>query len=520
MSSIYINQLGYRPCDAKKAAFLHIEAQVSAHEDYSFCVIRQTDKKIVYKGITNDPVKELAAMDTVRIADFSEFTEEGEYIVCAGSSEAIASYPFIISKDPYKNLRKGLLEMFNYQKCGADMDCGIWSHPACHTAPAVIYGTDIKKDVSGGWHDAGDYGRYIVPASKAVADLLLAHELSPNPDDNLLEIVWHEILWMQKMQDEKSGGVYHKVTCEQFNALDEMPHEEHEELIICPASTTATAGFAAAMALASRFYPDKKDALVNAARRAWDWCMANKDIPGFENPPGIRTGGYSDDNYKDELFWASCELFCATLDEKYHDYIKSSELYTGLGWNNVGTYGIIAYLLHAKDNAQSVLKHRMVNTLISLCDDILNKCINNPYGVSLGETYRWGSNMTVCNNAMTLLLGSRFSPNSLAYIEGAMEHFHYLLGRNSLSISFITGFGTNAAKNPHHRLSVAKGKTVPGMVVGGPCMHINRDPALNEFRTGYPPAKRYIDNVNSFASNEVTIYWNSPAYFITAFLGF
>ena len=34
-------------------------------------------------------------------------------------------------------------------------------------------------DMTGGWHDAGDFGRYISPAAVAVGHLLYAYELSP-----------------------------------------------------------------------------------------------------------------------------------------------------------------------------------------------------------------------------------------------------------------------------------------------------------------------------------------------------
>jgi len=519
-NGIHINQLGYRPNDPKRA--------VIPQDEPEFCIIRVSDAAVVYRGTAGEPVADSASMDTVRIADFSSLTEAGKYVVCVSSAK---SYPFVIDNNPYADLRAAVLEMFNYQKCGVDLACGLWSHPACHTALATVYGTGEKKDVSGGWHDAGDYGRYIVPAAKAVADLLLAYHFSAHPDSALLDIVWFEIAWMLKMQDETSGGVYHKVSCKNFDALDEMPHDEHGELILSPISATATADFAASMALASRFYPQHKDTLLDAAQRAWHWCAAHPDVPGFTTPPGISTGGYGDDNDQDERFWAACALFAATGNEAYHDYIKSSYFFTegrcksglfpfGLGWGNVETYGLIAYLLYDGKKDEDITR-RMQDSVISSCDDIMKLYRNNPYGVSLGEVYNWGSNMIVGNNAMMLLLGSRLvdcqpvGPRT-EYTEAALEHFHYLLGRNPLSRSYITGFGANAPQNPHHRPSVAKGKAVPGMVVGGPCRNFNRDPAINAHCADAPPAKRYIDHQDSFASNEITIYWNSPVYFILA----
>jgi len=522
MNGIHINQLGYRPNDPKKAVMTQAETE--------FQIVRVSDNAVVYSGKAGEPVTDSASADTVRIADFSGFKEEGEYIVRTSSAR---SYPFKIDDNPYAGLRAALLEMFNYQKCGVDLECGPWSHPACHAVTATVYGTSEKKDVTGGWHDAGDYGRYIVPAAKAVADLLLAHEFSSNPDSQLPDTVWFEIEWMLKMQDEKTGGVYHKVSCERFDALDEMPHDERGELILSPVSAAATADFAASMALASRFYPVHKDTLLGAAKRAWKWCTANPDAPGFKNPPGISTGGYGDDNDSDERFWAACELFAATEDETYHEYIRASGFLSesrrdeghnsvlfpfGLGWGNVETYGHIAYLLNT-GMTDNTTKQGMKDALLRSCGEIMELYGKSPYGVSLGDVYRWGSNMTVANNAMMLILGSRLASGGSEYTEAALEHFHYLLGKNPLSQSYVTGFGPTAPKNPHHRPSVAKGAAVPGMVVGGPCMTVTRDPAINAHCADAPPAKRYVDHKDSFASNEITIYWNSPVYFVMAALG-
>ena len=64
-----------------------------------------------------------------------------------------------------------------------------------------------------------------MPGAKAVADLLLAFEdydkvfsdnvgipESGNGTPDVLDEVRYELEWMFKMQDEQSGGVYHKVT--------------------------------------------------------------------------------------------------------------------------------------------------------------------------------------------------------------------------------------------------------------------------------------------------------------------
>jgi len=533
MEIIKLNQLGYRPGDPKKVV---IPESFSA-----FKIIRTGDNTVLFCGNAGEPSFCAASHETVRIADFSAFTQPGEYRLVPDTSlqgseipeqipetspqtaDAVRSFPFIINDNPYKGLRKAILDFFHYQKCGIDLDIGLWSHSACHTTPAFIIDTDGNKtgnikDVSGGWHDAGDYGRYVAPAAQTAAQLLLAYELSPAPDNDVLDVTWFEIEWMLKMQDESSGGVYHKVSCNNFNALNQMPDEEFGELLLCPVSAAATADFAAVTAMASRFYPEKKDMLLNAAIHAWQWCIKNPEAPGFKNPPGINTGEYGDYSSKDERFWAACELFCVTGDESYHNYIKSAELSTGLGWSRMGTFGLTAYLLHADDKADEDLILRMKNELFGAAAEILEKCKADPYGISLGTVYRWGSNLNIGNNAMTLLLAEHFFGDK-EYRKAAMEHVNYLLGKNALNQCYISGFGSNPMKNPHHRPSVAAGIAVPGMVSGGPNGNTKADVVLNNHCAGFPPMKCYIDHAGSYSSNEIAIYWNSPVYFVLSYLG-
>jgi endoglucanase len=512
MDGIHIDQLGYRPGDPKKA--------VLPENASGFQIARVSDGAVLFSGKASEPRFCAASLETVRMADFTAVTQPGEYRVM---TEEGRSFPFRIGDAPYGGLRKAVLDFFRFQTCGVALDAGVWSHPACHTPPAHVLDAEGRKtgetkDVSGGWHDAGDYGRYIVPAAQTAAQLLLAYELAPEPDAEVLDIVWFEIEWMLKMQDGVTGGVHHKVSCETFNALDQMPDEENGELMLCPVSAAATADFAAAMALASRFYPARKELLLGAAARAWRWCLENPGAPGFKNPPNVKTGEYGDEDSRDERFWAACELFAATGDEAYHEYIKAAEISAGLGWREMGAYGLIAYLLHAGDRACADLAARMRNTLASAARDIMRLCEADPYGISLGTGYRWGSSMDLANNAMTLLLADLTGPQA-GYRKAAREHIHYLLGKNALGKCYVSGFGSDPMKNPHHRPSVAAGRAVPGMVAGGPCGNTRADPVLHKHCAGSPPMKCYIDHIESCASNEVAIYWNAPVYFTLAVLG-
>ena len=73
----------------------------------------------------------------------------------------------------------------------------------------------------------------------------------------------------------------------------------------------------------------------------------------------------------------------------------------------------------------------------------------------------------------------------------------------------MTGWGTTAPEHPHHRPSQAADSAMPGMLVGGPNSHLE-DPYAQNVLSGLAPALCYADNEQSYSTNEVAVYWNSP----------
>ena len=139
-------------------------------------------------------------------------------------------------------------------------------HDICHTAEAKIYNGEGTVDVTGGWHDAGDYGRYITAGACACAQLLYAYKLFPKAFDGLdlnipesgsgvpdiLSECRYELEWMLKMQRE-DGAVYHKVTTMR-HAPFIMPEDDKEQLFVFPISSMATADLCAVCALAAGIF--------------------------------------------------------------------------------------------------------------------------------------------------------------------------------------------------------------------------------------------------------------------------
>lgn len=516
---ININQLGYRINDKKVAVF--------SGEDTKFEVVDTKTNKTVFTGDITGAVQNSATGETNRYGDFSSITTPGTYLI--KTAKLGDSFPFTVDDKVYDTALKEALNMFYCQRCGTKLSgdkAGVWAHEACHTQTATIFGTDKKLEVSGGWHDAGDYGRYTVASAKAAADLMLAWQLNPasmaNPAvssiPGVVDEVRYNLEWMLKMQDTASGGIYHKVTNAVFEK-EVMPDKVTDPLIVSPISSTATGDFAAVMAMASGVYKpyDAKFAekCLAAAEKAWKYVKANPQ-QYFKNPEGIVTGEYGDTNTTDELYWAACELFKATGKAEYNDYVKEackSAIPEGLGWLNVGTYGSYAYLTAEK--ADKDIADTIKAALVKSCDALLKQAKNDGYGISIGTDYVWGSNMLVANNAIQLLITDKLAPNS-GYREAAENHLHYLLGRNSVSYCFVTGLGAQYPGNPHHRPSLAAGKTIPGMLVGGPNSALE-DPYAKAVLKGLPPAKCYADNSQSYSTNEVDIYWNSPFVFLLSY---
>ncbi|SET13601.1 glycoside hydrolase family 9 protein [Paenibacillus sp. NFR01] len=528
---IAVNQAGY-PADSRNTA-------VFAAEITEFSVVDARTGQTVFTGRTGGVMEDRPSGSAVRSGDFSG-VKTGTYRIMDGKGAQSAD--FIIADKPYGALQQGLLKAFYFFRCGQDLTAefaGPWEHRACHLAEGTVYGQPDKKlDSCGGWHDAGDYGKYAGPGAKAVADLLLAYELYPSafaapvplPEsdgktpDVLLECKV-ELDWLFKMQDVESGGVYHKLTTLNFPGLDVMPEEDAADLFFSPVSATATGDFAAVMALASRIYApldaEYAERCLRAAEAAWGWLEAHPETPGFKNPPEITTGEYGDDTDADERFWAAAELYRTTGAAAYHaafqrlagqDFPKY-----GLGWADMGGYGTLSYLLGGEARSDAKLYAELREGLFAEARLLLARTEANGYPLSLREEdYIWGSNMLVLNNAM-LLLAAEALGGDPAFADCALDHLHYLLGRNALDISYVTGFGDRPVRHPHHRPSVgdAVEEPVPGMVSGGPDRGLHDD-YVAEHLQNKAAALCFADHDLSYSTNEVTIYWNSPAVFVTA----
>ena len=534
---IRVNQAGYTPGAVKRV----VVAGIGSASGKAFHLVPMEGGPTAYADGLEEPVKDTVTDQDIAVADFSAFSVPGTYRLAV---EGIgASYPFRIGEDVYDALDDAVLKFFYYQRCGTELPeafAGDWKHGACHLGEGTVLEDDsVRFTASGGWHDAGDYGRYAVNTAVALADLLLAHDLYPTSfaDDtgipesgngipDILDEARYALEWLLRMQDPESGGVYHKLTSVNFPAMLLLPEHDLMQMYYSPMSTTATADAAAVLALAARAYetldPAFAQTCLAAAEKAWHWLQEYEGTPGFKNPAGMLTGEYGDNDDRDERFWAAAELFRTTGAAGYGDAVRVAFAqgglsFTGLGWQEVSGFGSMAYVLSTQAGKDAVVVDGLTGRVLEKAGEKQTQAQADTYGSSLlASEYGWGSNSGLLNNAMLMLLANRLQPED-AWLAGVDASRQYLLGRNVLGQSYFTGFGTKTVKQPHHRPSAADRvrAPVPGMLAGGPNGQL-QDPAVKAACEGQPPAACYVDDISSYSTNEIAINWNAPAVFVFA----
>lgn len=128
--------------------------------------------------------------DTLRAIDFSALTAPGTYTIeVKGVGESV---PFSIATNVYGDPLYLATRAFYGQRCGTAVDLGPrfkgYVHAACHMDDAQFHASSGRtglKRATGGWHDAGDYGKYIVNSGITTGELLWAWEWYPKVFETL-----------------------------------------------------------------------------------------------------------------------------------------------------------------------------------------------------------------------------------------------------------------------------------------------------------------------------------------------
>jgi endoglucanase len=560
--NVLVNQLGYLP-SFQKIAILKSDAKSPLAWE-----LQDRAGRTVAHGATTVHGADAASGDHVHAIDFSSVVTPGAgYTLHVGGE---VSHPFAIDAAVYQKLKYDALAYFYQTRSGIPIAMPYagdpkWvrgaGHPGDKNIPcAPDAGCDYSLDVSGGWYDAGDFGKYVVSGAIAAWTLLDQYERAKSlgssladfgdgkmniPENHngvpdLLDEARWELEFLMKMQvpDGRpfSGMAHHKIHDNAWTALGTRPDDNPAPRFLRPVSTAATLDLAAVGAACARIWkvidPAFARRCLRSAERAWTAAIANPSrlIPSSDTVGG---GAYDDPDVSDEFYWAAAELFATTQKQDYREALAKSRHYLTLPasidtnvasafrWDDVAALGTISLAvapgaLPPKDLAIARA------ALVKAADAFVAIDAAEGYRVGFRSVYHWGSNSPILDNAITLGLAYDFTKDP-KYADAAENVLGYILGRNPMDQSYVTGFGFRPLQNPHHRFwahqaSAAFPEPPPGVLSGGPNQDLQDPYGLAAGLRGCPPMKCFVDHIEAYSANEEAINWNAALAWVAAFL--
>ena len=557
---VRVNQVAYVPGGPKNATVVTEATQPVAWQLHSAAGATVAEGQTVPRGV------DVSAGINVHSIDFTSYRETGTGFTLVADGET--SRPFDIATDPYEQLRADALKYFYTQRSGIAIDDALrpgYGRPAGHVNVAPNTGDnnvpcqpgvcDYTLDVRGGWYDAGDHGKYVINGGITTWQLLSQYERtrtartveaarlgdntlaipeSGNGVPDILDEARWELDFMLSMQvpfGDKSGMVHNKVHDDTWTGLPLLPHLDPRKRELHPPTTTATLNLAATAAQAARLFqpfdPGYAARNLKAATRAWDAALHHPAIYG--SPTDAEGGGaYADADATDEFYWAAAELYLTTGEKKYADHILASPLHTAdifgpasLDW---GHTAVPARMDLATVPNRLPDRDRVRQSVVAGADRYLATQAAQPWGVPYAPTnnnWDWGSNNLVLNNMVVMAHAFDITGDE-KYRDGVLQGMDYILGRNALNQSYVTGYGEVSSQNQHSRWYARQlDPTLPnpprGTLAGGPNSSI-QDPFAQGLISGCVGQFCYVDDIQSWSTNETALNWNSALAWTASFL--
>lgn len=454
--------------------------------------------------------------------DFTTVAQTGEFFLEAANCQSL---PFAISNNVNKGIAELLLDFFKIQRCGYTNP---ELHNVCHIADATSI-VDGKRtlqqsvDLTGGWHDAGDYVKFLNTTAYSTYILLFAYEFNPqkfgfdrdrNGSPDILEEAKIGLDWMIRAAYKSDKFITQVQDLRDHDVGWRLPEDDplaFDRPGFVGIGKNLIGIYSATMAIASRIWRDKfqynefADKCLGLAEKYYS--IRNR-VPAVDSSG---TGMYLDNSFEGKMALGAVELY---ITNKKQNYLNDAKLYADSAgsdfwwsWGNINSiahYRLAMFDTKYKDFIKNSLEHFSKNMQ------------NNLFG--LGTTLSWGTNHTLLGITILNILWSRLS-NDKSYNSLATVQKDFILGRNPWGISFIFNVGKNFTKNFHHQVSFIKGKLNGGFAAG---------PATKEFLKNYNityenPDKYakfqtndmfYRDDRVDYITNEPTIAANATAIFV------
>lgn len=558
---VRVNQVGYLPSGPKNATLV---TDATSRLPWQ---LKDDGGRTVAQGWSVPRGVDASSGQNVHSIDFGRHQRPGEGYTLVADGET--SRPFDIGTAAYERLRTDSAKYYYTQRSGIAISDELrpgYARPAGHVGVAPNQGDtevpcrpgecDYTLDVSGGWYDAGDHGKYVVNGGISTWELLSTYERSlhartgepsklgdgtlaipesGNKVPDILDEVRWELDFLLKMQvpdgQPLAGMAHHKIHDEAWTGLPLLPDDDPQKRELHPPTTAATLNLAATAAQAARLYRpyDREFAAkaLAAAREAFAAALAHPDVLADESD-GIGGGAYPDGQVEDEFYWAAAELYLTTGERDFRDRVLGSPVHTadifgplGFDWARTAA---AARLDLATVPSGLPGRDKVRRSVVQGADRYLATLKAHPYGMPYapeGNVYDWGSSHQVLNNAVVLATAYDITGGS-KYRDGAVQSMDYILGRNALNMSYVTGYGEVNAHNQHsrwyaHQLDPSLPEPPDGTLSGGPNSNI-QDPYAQSKLQGCVAQFCFIDDIQSWSTNEHTINWNAALARMASFV--
>jgi endoglucanase len=396
-------------------------------------------------------------------------------------------------------------------------------------------GSDVGRDLTGGWYDAGDHVKFGLPM--AASATMLAWGIVEYRDAYVqtgqLATALDQLKWAtdyfikaHPTANELYGQVGNGGTDHAWwgpAEVMQMARPAYRVTTSCPGSDLA-GETAAAMAAASMAFratdPAYANTLLTHARQLYSFADTYR---GKYSDCITDAAGYyqSWSGYNDELVWGAIWLYRATSEQAFLD--KAQSYYANLSNQNQTTnksykwtiawddksYG--CYVLLAKltggtnyhQDSQRWLNWWTVGGTALGADG--TRVNYSPGGQAVLD--QWGSLRYAANTAFAALVYSDAISDTVLkarYHDFAKRQIDYALGDNPRNSSFVVGFGNNPPRNPHHR--TAHGSWTDQITFPTISRHI-----LYGALVGGPKSNNdaYTDDRSDYTSNEVATDYNA-----------
>jgi endoglucanase len=520
---IRTNQIGYTTGESKRAIICALNnEQING---IPFFLYRGVE--LIFEGVTGGARStEGTPFTSISEMDFSSLRENGEYrLEIAGGT--VSDNFKIGATAEYKEIYSSLLRFYQSQRCG---NTNPIMHGPCHLNDSLA-----EVDVSGGWHDAGDYIKFMVPTSFVTLNLLTAleygqdfmsehgliDERETNGVPDLAEEARIGIEWMLKMS---SGYADNKFFIQVSDSLDHdfwrLPETDDESGDVGNPRTVhegwgsnLNGRSIAAFAMASRLYttydPIFAALCLERAKALW---LIRKNYLDFSP----KVDYYIENKGDDDMLLAAIEMYRTTNEEEYKNYASkniSNASEGSLTWAGCEFLSIAAAARAGIKKDESIEKMRKIIT------SFRDNSNEHPMGLSSGMV--WGTTAEFTSQAQMAIM-YYYLTDDAKFLPMAERQKDYLLGTNNWGTTFIVGAGNRYPKNAHSQINDLVGLQV-GAVVGGPTSVNNYsgqkwlNGELANFKDPYLKLQAnevYYDCKSDYISNEVAIDYASSAVFM------